>query len=281
MLRRMDQIQRSVDEVNTTFVCSATSRPQLNESETIDSNQASSQAADTNSAIELSRDYLLIPPHKTSSDTVLTWPIYEDRYASNHLIQTLFTPAISLASPNAPSNGLDSSDEIYTVAGGLRPPEDERIPALIDNFLQNVHTKNPVLDVEGLVRKGRLCAEQGLGWDAWSCLVLIACALGCIAKPFEIASPNAEGFRQCAPSESQIVATASSSAHLFAKELQAAESCFVLACRRLGLLRHTLLGAQCQFFAGGKHTFVYIQPEPYPCLRSCRSDHTYHYCQSI
>ena len=256
MLRRMDQLQHSVDDFNATAASRNAFRPRLVETETVDSNLASSQAAGLNSSIERSRDYLQIPPHKTSADTVLTWPIFEHKYPSNHLIQVLFMPSVSLAIPNNPTNQPELYEETYTVPGGLRPPDDERIPALIDNFLQNVHTKNPVLDVESLVRKGRIFAEQGLGWDAWSCLVLIVCALGCIAKPFEIASPNVESFGHSPPPESMLVATAISSAQLFAKEIQAAESCFVLACRRLGLLRHTLLGAQCHFFAGGKHAFI-------------------------
>jgi hypothetical protein len=251
MMRRMDQIQRSVDDFGASVVSGAGVRPRMSESDTVDSNPASSQVADTFSAIERSRDYLQIPPHKTSSDTVLTWPIFEQRYPPNHLIQVLFTPSISLAVSND-TNRDELSGEIYTVSGGLRPPEDERIPGLIDSFLQNVHTKNPVLDVERLVRRGRLCAEQGLGWDAWSCLVLLACALGSVAKPFELASPDGDLSRKSVPPESLLVASATSSAQLFAKELQAAESCFVLACRRLGLLRHTVLGAQCHFFAGGK-----------------------------
>jgi hypothetical protein len=248
----MDQIQRSIDDVNATVGSGDVVHPRLRESDTVDSHQSSPQAAEISAAIERSRDYLQIPPHKTSSDTVLTWPIFEHKYPSNHLIQALFMPSASLAVCKAPSDRAKSREETYTVAGGLRPPEDERIPALVDNFLQNVHTKNPVLDVETLVLRGRLSAEQGLGWDAWSCLVLIVCALGCVAKPFEIASPNVEGLGQSQSSESLLVATATSSAQLFAKEIQAAESCFVLACRRLGLLKHTLLAAQCHFFAGGK-----------------------------
>lgn len=256
MMRRMDEIQRSVDDFGASVASGAAVRPRMTGSDTVGSDLASLQASDVFSAIERSRDYLQIPPHKTSSDTVLTWPIFEQRYPANHLIQILFTPSISLGGPTTSAN-QDESGEIYTVPGGLRPPEDERIPALIDSFLQNVHTKNPVLDVESLVRRGRQCAEQGLGWDAWSCLVLLACALGSIAKPFEIASPGMDRSGQNTQPESLLVASATSSAQLFTKELQAGESCFVLACRRLGLLRHTVLGAQCHFFAGGKRTRIF------------------------
>jgi hypothetical protein len=36
-----------------------------------------------------------------------------------------------------------------------------------------------------------------------------------------------------------------------AADLREGETFFVLACRRVGLLRHSVIGAQCHFFAGG------------------------------
>lgn len=180
---------------------------------------------------------------------MLNWEIFEDKYPRNALISVLFEPDSSTFSdptklPNSPAT------DAFIPSTGLTPPDDERIPVLIDNFLQNVHTKNPILDVESLVKQGRKCAEQGVGWDAWSCLVLLACALGSVARPFDTAAPLPPVVRP----ESIDIARAPppSSARMFAKELQQAESCFILACRRLGLLKHTMLGAQCHFFAGGK-----------------------------
>ena len=57
----------------------------------------------------------------------------------------------------------DASHDILMANGGLANLADERIPSLINNFLQNVYTKNPVLDVENLVRCGRKASEHGLG----------------------------------------------------------------------------------------------------------------------
>ena len=45
----------------------------------------------------------------------------------------------------------------------LQSLTDNRIPSLIDNTLQNVYTKNPILDVENLVRHGQKAAGYGLG----------------------------------------------------------------------------------------------------------------------
>lgn len=139
------------------------------------------------------------------------------------------------------------------VPGGLQPLPDEKIPFLIDNFLQNVHTKNPILDVELLLKNGRKAAEVGLGWDAPSCLVLLACALGSIARPFEQSLTMVETISNPDSSSGRLCHDPVSSAILFAKDLQQAESCYVLACRRIGLLKNTILGAQCHFFAGGQY----------------------------
>ena len=123
-----------------------------------------------------------------------------------------------------------SEKDNYALASSIGPPDDERIPALVDSFLQNVHTKNPVLDVDTLIVKSREASISGLGYDAHSCIILLACALGCIAKPFN-----------------DVLATARVATP---RELQMGEQCFVLACRRLGLLKQTVLAAQCHFFAG-------------------------------
>ena len=203
--------------------------------------------------IEPSRDYLQIPAHRTTADTVLTWPIFAGRYEPNSLIQPLFNP---IGSSNGNDFSYDAGDELIArdltiVPGGLRDLPDEKIPSLIDNFLQNVHTKNPILDVEALLRHGRKAAENGLGWDAPSCLVLLACALGSIARPFDQCLPPAETVSRPVPPPRRPSHEPVSSAAMFGKDLQQAESCYVLACRRLGLLKFTILGAQCHFFAGG------------------------------
>ena len=179
---------------------------------------------------EPSRDFSHIPPHRTTADTVLMWPIFAQRFDSNYLIQPLLTDP-EVADPHPHSSTSPERDN-YALHNSVAPLDDERIPILVDSFLQNVHTKNPVLDVDTLILKSRQASIHGLGWDAWSCCILLACALGSVAKPF--------------PAD----ATTPKVANL--KELQMGEHCFVLACRRIGLLKQTVLSAQCHFFAGGK-----------------------------
>ncbi|KID76212.1 hypothetical protein MBR_04147, partial [Metarhizium brunneum ARSEF 3297] len=199
-------------------------------------------------SVEASRDFLQIPPHRASADTVLQWGIFEGKYAANFLIGTLFSPddnSVSLCT--GATSG--SSGDVITNTSGLTHLEEEQIPGLIDRFLQNVHTKNPILDVEALVKHGRKCAEQGIGWDGRSCLVLMTCALGAVAKPFDRSSlPMSMAISPA--SETGPTSASATSSKLYAKELQQGDCCFTMACRRLGSLKYSMLGAQCHFFAG-------------------------------
>ncbi|KAK9241926.1 putative C6 transcription factor [Lipomyces tetrasporus] len=179
------------------------------------------------------KDYLQIPSCRGSADTVLTWPIYLGRFRESSLITTLFQS----------SHGTENSAmETWVMPGGFRPTNEERIPALVDQFVQNVHTKNPILDLGALVCLGRQAAEFGLQWDSQSCLVLLACALGCISRPFTASMK--------VPLDDGPVPQASVPKSTSASGLKEGETFFVMACRRIGLLRYSVLGAQCHFFAG-------------------------------
>lgn len=175
------------------------------------------------------KDYLQIPSCRGSADTVLTWPVFRGRFRESALITTLFQSS---------HDAENAAIETWVVPDGFHPTNEERIPALVDQFIQNVHTKNPILTLEALIRSGRHAAEFGLGWDAQSCLVALACALGCISQPFttSIKMPLQETSLPRSTS---------------AMGLKEGETFFVMACRRIGLLRYSVLGAQCHFFAGG------------------------------
>lgn len=189
-------------------------------------------------AEEWQQDYLQIPACRCSADAVLTWPIFSSQFRENSLITTLFQYSHGVVEYRS------RSSESGTVPDGLRFTPDEQIPALVDQFIQNVHTKNPILDLESLIRSGRHAAEFGLQWDAQSCLVLIACALGCISQPFTASTqgPRATGSLF----EGSGWPTSSSASHL-----REGEAFFMMARKRIGLLQYSVIGAECHFFAGG------------------------------
>ena len=237
---RLDTVSRQLEDLKSVVQANAAPRlyhqSSLSGASVISPNIALATPPTSNKPIhEPSRDFSHIPPHRTTADTVLTWPIFEGKYHDNYLIQPLLYDKDIADPPLHPGSNLERDS--YSMLTSLPPLEEERIPILVDAFLQNVHTKNPVLDVESLVLKSRDAATQGLGWDAWSCIILLACALGSIAKPFGAwEDHDGETIWDKHPSTQ--------------KELQKGENCFIQACRRLGLLKQTLLAAQCHFFAG-------------------------------
>ena len=245
LLERLDQILAGVNGIASSGISSALSPGTVHSPAT---HNTSASFGNLEVFNESSRDYLQIPACVTTADAALTWPVFEGQFSPDALVGIIFNPEDS---PVESSRAFDPrshhpdsvSDDTYQVPGGLQSLPDERIPLLIDKFLECVHTKNPILDVDALLRYGRKAAENGLSWDAPSCLVLIACALGSIAHPFEFAATNTLEGR---------ASPGLTSSSLFARELAQAESCYVLACRRLGLLKQTVLGAQCHFYTGGE-----------------------------
>ncbi|KAL4752186.1 hypothetical protein BDW72DRAFT_77057 [Aspergillus terricola var. indicus] len=184
-------------------------------------------------AQEWQQDYLQIPACRCSADAVLTWPIFGGQFRDNSLITTLFQYSSDGGAEH------QSAQSAHPDIGGFRFTPDEQIPALVDQFIQNVHTKNPILDLEALVRSARHAGEFGLQWDAQSCLVLLACALGCISQPFTSSRQgHALGWRRH-------VSTSSSSGIL-----REGETFFMMARKRIGLLNYSVIGAECHFFAG-------------------------------
>ena len=238
MINRLDEILHGVRSIASLTPHGITGPgPSSNESlglhRTISSNE-----------VTPSKDYLNVPGGRSGADNILTWPIFQGAYPPEHLIEPLFNVR---AATEAGNTVRSSSNNHSFPPGTFQPLSDERIPGLIDRFLQNAHTKNPILDVESLVRYGRDAAENGLRWDAPSCLVLLACALGSVSHPFTVAADipdfGPDGDR---------LGYSITSTRSFAGDLRLAESCFSLAGRRIGLLRYGILGAQCHFFAGGK-----------------------------
>lgn len=185
---------------------------------------------------------------------MLTWPVFQGRFSDQQLAQNIFRPTNIDTSDDVIPHGID----MLTKESSIQPLDEERIPILLNRFLENVHTKNPILDTDILIRYGREAAANGLGWDAPSCLVLLACALGAVSQPFSIS---------IAESPRLVSEPQATSISIFKRELHQAESYYILACRRLGLLRHNILSSHCFFFSGGTSK----SPFQHPSLLTYRS----------
>ncbi|CAH0057491.1 unnamed protein product [Clonostachys solani] len=167
----------------------------------------------------------------TSTDSVMSWPIFEGELGQVHLGEETFLTDYER------TRAFDKEYSEGTRTHRASICEDD-IPKYIDRFLRFVHCKNPILHTDTLKQFATSIVEIGPGWDAISCLVLISCALGAIATPFENA-----GAESCSPSD-----ISSLSDHGGCRII--AENFYQLACRRLGLLNRSIIACQCQLLCG-------------------------------
>ncbi|OBT55189.1 hypothetical protein VE04_05849 [Pseudogymnoascus sp. 24MN13] len=148
-------------------------------------------------------------------DAVLKWPVFE------HLtLPVVQTPSqCSPASPCSSTQAPSISDELHPAACNQ----------WLDAFFRHDHCKNPVLNEQDTRRLVRKVCQEGVGWDAESCLVLLVCANGALARPLS------------SPSVSTDEVASSISNALFAASL-----------KRLGTVMGStgVVQAQCLFFAG-------------------------------
>ncbi|KAI9172731.1 hypothetical protein HJFPF1_02244 [Paramyrothecium foliicola] len=115
------------------------------------------------------------------------------------------------------------------------------IPELIESFLKHVHTKSPILDPTVLRSQAESVIENGIGWDAASCQVLLACALGAISGPWN--TDDLTDYARRKPS---------------ANKYALAREYFAAGQKRLGPLftRSSLIAGQCLFMAGTYYMYV-------------------------
>lgn len=256
IIRRLDDILHSVDSLKGGNYVQQPSLPRTSTQETV-SDQSRTFGRD-HTALQAAEDYLTIPTCRASADTVLTWPIFRDRYETDALIHYQYQKQLTDSYAEAASTAdaeIDGPAE-ETIA------DTTIIPILIDSFLQNVHTKNPILDVPALVTWGRRDAKHGITLDAPSCLVLLACALGSVSRPFNSTLRDFETYSSLETHDK----IRGHSASVQSDELAAGECYYHLACQRIGLLKHSILGSQCHFFAAGE---LRAHPSPNALFESC------------
>ncbi|CAG9978427.1 unnamed protein product [Clonostachys byssicola] len=184
-------------------------------------------------------EWLMNAQSAIALDAVLRWPIFQGRHPQDGLRSALGSIVHDTAS------GSDSEEDVYGNDNRdqrHRPTRvsirEDAIPGLVEKFLLYVHIKNPVLDHDKLRKYAKTVREEGPGWDGKSCLVLMACALGCIAKPFD--------------NQDDLVALAAgaNSTSRYPGQRELAEVYYKSACRRLGMLGISTLTSQCYFLAG-------------------------------
>lgn len=115
-----------------------------------------------------------------SSEDVLGWAIFEAKYDRRRIEALIFDPTLksdrSSSPPTTPRVTDDSLRDRYEdprhKSGIGRGVREEDIPQLVELFLLNVHTKNPIFDPEYLSNMAKSVLEHGFDWEARSCLVV-------------------------------------------------------------------------------------------------------------
>ncbi|PVH85961.1 hypothetical protein DL98DRAFT_511047 [Cadophora sp. DSE1049] len=173
-------------------------------------------------------DCLEVPTAFASTEAILTWPIFNGRWPHNLLSSELLI-------------GTNPSEHAEAISGkranvGIN---EENVPFLVESFLQLVHSKNPVFHTQQVREAARHVTECGFGWDASSCIVLLACALGAVARPYipssEISSLSGSG-RTSLDDTSDL--------------LQTGNAFYQVARKRFGLLDQSIMAGQCHMLSG-------------------------------
>ncbi|KAB8200198.1 hypothetical protein BDV34DRAFT_205348 [Aspergillus parasiticus] len=170
---------------------------------------------------ELRLDTPRFPATINNCEGILRWPIFHN-----------LAPCVE--SFVFETENQDSQIPNRPVSLGRGIQEDDIIP-LAGRFLSYVHIKNPILDVSDFTRHVRDASMNGLRWDGQSCLILLACALGCLAVPFD--SMSTWESTQSIDIPPVVWMETGATYYLAAK-------------KRLGLIEPSLLSIQCLFLCG-------------------------------
>ncbi|KAF6836705.1 vegetative cell wall protein gp1 [Colletotrichum plurivorum] len=164
-------------------------------------------------------------------EAILRWPVFSE------MVPEVYSFILEMEDDDPDSLGNPKTAATCNLGRGV---QEEDFTVLSKKFLAYVHVKNPVLDVPDFKKHVKNAAENGPQWDGPSCLVLIACALACLATPFQ----SEYGFNGTPES---MRSAASSTA---AADPETAQAYYFAAKKRLGLLEPSLLQVQCLFFCG-------------------------------
>ncbi len=85
-----------------------------------------------------------------------------------------------------PYSTLPNNDEVNTLVSHALPCADlTELLRLEAKFIENVHMKNPIINLRTLRQLILRCAENGLEWSSSTCLVTLVCALGAISRRYK------------------------------------------------------------------------------------------------
>ncbi|KAM5363034.1 hypothetical protein ACJZ2D_012219 [Fusarium nematophilum] len=199
------------------------------------------------------------PPSRSwwssSVESTLAWPSLRPY----HLLQSPLTSVIDMDDEADPV-GLNADPRYASVRLPAQPPPprgalDDRLEMtqLVDRFVKYIHAKQPLVDPGLLYSQIAVVEEEGLGWDAPTCLLLMACALGGICTPYE--HSLLEEYSKPSIDTEQ---------YLRSREY------FHAGLKRLGFImgHASIVGAQCFFLTAGYYVTTFKPLASWRCLNN-------------
>ncbi|KAH6695663.1 hypothetical protein F5X68DRAFT_258227 [Plectosphaerella plurivora] len=242
ILEKLNEVSQKIDNIQAT---APVSRPLPIQQPPPEVSPGTASAHTTPSArLEIvdTDDCLEVLAPFASLDYILTWPIFAGRWPFDLFSKEVYNR--SFGSGKSPSD-----DSPQPTRGHQRQGiSEEDVPDLIDRYLHFVYPKNPIFYTRELREHARRIAEDGFDWDAPSCLILVACALGAISCRFD---PIHEAGHLVGRNSVDETAT----------RRQMAEAYFLAARKRMGMLEPSLIASQCHMLSGIylMYTFRQIQ----------------------
>ncbi|TQN65581.1 hypothetical protein CSHISOI_09840 [Colletotrichum shisoi] len=199
----------------------------------------------TSTTVALEDDPTHAPDNLPEDDAMIRFNIPDSAAASANCEAVLKWPIFRGLVPDVESFILEADDDDRESFDRPRPVsacslgrgvQEDDFTVLSKKFLAYVHVKNPILDVADFKAQVRDAVESGPRWDGPSCLVLIACALACLASPFQ-SELNFNGTPESVRSSSSN-----------STDPDTAQAYYLAAKKRMGLIEPSLLQVQCLFF---------------------------------
>ncbi|KEF59381.1 uncharacterized protein A1O9_04225 [Exophiala aquamarina CBS 119918] len=190
------------------------------------------------------------PYRAARCEAIVRWPIFKDWLSEKETrIESFLHEADGLAPDgddiDQPELGplwrplpLDQTRRDPRGIPGPVIDEEDCVP-LCKGFLSHVHFRNPILEPKELMSYAKEVAQNGIGWDARSCLVLAVSAISCILSSKE---PPLEHIQNC-PTHAPTL-----SDRILADPGGVAEAFSQAAKKRIGLLGMSILDVECLFF---------------------------------
>ncbi|KAI7763138.1 hypothetical protein LZL87_012175 [Fusarium oxysporum] len=199
------------------------------------------------------------PPSRSwwssSVESTLTWPSLRPY----HLLEAPLTSVIgSDDGSEAVKQDADSHYASVRLPAHLPSPRggiDDRaeMTQLLEQFIKYIHAKQPLVDLGLLYDQISVVEEEGLGWDAPTCLLLMACALGSICTPYD--HSKLEEYSKASIDTEQ---------YLRSREY------FDAGLKRLGFImgHASIVGAQCFFLTAGYYVTTFKPLASWRCLNN-------------